>query len=74
MAIALDSLDAAVARAQLLMGRGRKILGLVGKLAPLFYKKSLLGFASAYLVASAFVFLADGYALGDDRLRADAIV
>ena len=31
MAILLYSLDAAVAHAQLLMGKGRRILGLVGK-------------------------------------------
>jgi len=67
MAITLKSLDAAVERAQLLMGKGRRILGLVGK--PGSGKSTIAKLLSARLGAKARVVPMDGYHLSNKVLR-----
>ena len=67
MAIALKSLDAAVERAQLLMGKGRRILGLVGK--PGSGKSTVAKLLSARLGAEARVVPMDGYHFSNKVLR-----
>ena len=67
MAISLNSLDAVVAHAQLLMGKGRRILGLVGK--PGSGKSTLAMLVAARLGAKARVVPMDGYHFSNKVLR-----
>jgi pantothenate kinase len=67
MAESLHSLDAAVAHAQRLMGKGRKILGLVGK--PGSGKSTLAKLVAARLGAKARVVPMDGYHFSNQVLR-----
>jgi pantothenate kinase len=66
MAIEIDSLEAAVERAQALMGQGRKILGLVGK--PGSGKSTLAKLLGDRLGAKAQVVSMDGYHLSNKVL------
>ncbi|MGD0093264.1 MAG: nucleoside/nucleotide kinase family protein [Planctomycetota bacterium] len=67
MPILLDSLDAAVERAQALLGHGRKILGIVGK--PGSGKSTVAKLLSARLGPSTRVVPMDGYHLSNTVLR-----
>jgi pantothenate kinase len=67
MTILLNSLDSAVAQAQALMGKGRKILGLVGK--PGSGKSTVAQVLCARLGARAQVVPMDGYHLSNKVLR-----
>ncbi|MBI4026810.1 MAG: nucleoside/nucleotide kinase family protein [Verrucomicrobia bacterium] len=67
MAGALNSLDAAVERARLLLGKGRRLLGLVGK--PGSGKSTLAKLAAERLGAKARLVPMDGYHLSNKVLR-----
>lgn len=68
MTIMVNSLDRAVERAKLLMGKGRRILGLVGK--PGSGKSTLASLLAERLGAKARVVPMDGYHFSNQVLRA----